>query len=200
VVEEHSDFDTSVQRLLETVSGSGASTGVGSDDIAGITGALTRLLVARFPELRDPDDASSEAVARFVEAAQAQRIDARANPAAYLTRIAVNAAIDRLRRDGREELVAEPSALEPATDEEAIVRLLDSQATRQLISEGVDVANQAGDHTVVLIITHWIDMAQRLSRAPTSREIEDRTGVSHSAVLAALARFRGYLPGSTADP
>lgn len=200
MAEEHPDFDASVQRLLETVSGTGSAGGAGSDDVAAIALALTRLLVARFPRLRDPEDVASEAVARFIEAAQAQRVDVRGRPAAYLTRIAINMAIDRLRRDGREELVPEVSSVEPAADEEAIVRLLDSEATCRLVSEGIDAANRAGDHTVVLIVTHWIDLAHELSRAPTSREVEDRTGVSHSAVLAALARFRGYIPASAANP
>jgi DNA-directed RNA polymerase specialized sigma24 family protein len=196
---EHSDFDLAVSRLLETLAGAGSAAGAASRDVIEITGALTRFIAARFPRSRDADDIASEAVARFVEAAKSGRVSAQGRPAAYLTRIAQNAAIDRLRQEGRVEAFAEVPTGEVA-DEEAIVRLLDSDATCQRVSEGIDAANRAGDHTVVLVITHWIDTAQTLSRAPTSREVGHRADVSHATVSEAMRRFRRYLPDAGPNP
>jgi hypothetical protein len=205
VSDEHPDFDASVEELLVVlVDGEGRGE-LGSGDVAAITLGLSRFLAARFPGLRDPDDAASEALTRFVEAAHEGRVDRALRPAAYLTRIARNAAIDRLRHEAFVDVVAEPVAAGTATaspmaDEDAIVRLLDSDATCELVSEGIGAANRAGDHTVVRIVTWWVDMAQSLSRAPTSREVGIRAGVSHTTVREALTRFRGYLPERAADP
>jgi DNA-directed RNA polymerase specialized sigma24 family protein len=198
-VSEHQDFDASVgEMLVVLVDAKGGA--ISSNDVAAATLGLSRFLVARFPGLQDPDDTASEALARFVEAAQQGRIDPALQPAAYLTRIARNAAIDRLRHEAHIVATPQPTAASPIADDDSIVRLLDSDATCQLVSEGIRAANQAGDHTVVRIITQWIDMAQSLSRAPTSREVGDQAGVSHTTVRAALTRFRSYLPKHAAHP
>jgi DNA-directed RNA polymerase specialized sigma24 family protein len=197
---EHPDFDASVQRLLDSATGADSETSADSRDVLVVTSSLARLLVARHRDLRDPDDTASEAVARFVEAAHAGRLETQARPAAYLTRIALNAAVDRLRQEGRVDVVAEVESDEAASDEEAIVRLLDSEATCQRVSDGISEANQAEDHVVVLVVTHWIDLAQSLSRAPTTREVAALAGLSHFTVAAALRRFRGYLPDGDANP
>jgi DNA-directed RNA polymerase specialized sigma24 family protein len=194
--EQYPDFDSAVAQLLETVTA--GERGSQSSDVGTITTALSRFLHARFPRLDDPEDVAAESVARFIEAAGAGSVDPGRRPAAYITRIAQHAAIDRLRRTGRLQPLDDASETGDS-DDEAIVRLLDRDATGRLVSDAIGAANDAGDHVVVQIITYWLDLA-RCDQAPSSRVVARRAGVSHWTVNQALQRFRNYLPESGPNP
>jgi hypothetical protein len=190
------EFDVAVQRLLRTIDGGEAAS---TADLDRIQRVLANFLAARFPDLGDPDDVASEAVARFTQAAQQGLVDARRRPAAYLIRIARNASLDRLRQEGRVDVVPEPPDLEGGLDDQAIVQLLNRDASCHLVSDAISAANLAGDHMVVVIVTIWLDLAESLSQAPTTREVGERAGVSHTTVVDALKRFRGCFPEQASD-
>ena len=138
----------------------------------------------------DPEDAVAEALARLVHAARDGSLDFDRPLGPYLLVVARRVAIDQWRRHGRREELVE-AVPDKATDDE-IARLLDAEATtvrvrqalRQVIPE---------DLTTSLVIRTWLDLAAQHGSAPSSREVADRAGVSHTTVLRALDRFREYL-------
>lgn len=122
-------------------------------------------------------------------------LDEIANPPAFLMRLARNRAIDRLRRSSREdvELSPELASAVPGHDD-AIAALLDATATAASVQDAMRAADAAEDHSTLEIVRLWLDMADELDTSPTSREVADRAGVSHTSVNSALKRFRTYFP------
>jgi DNA-directed RNA polymerase specialized sigma24 family protein len=117
------------------------------------------------------------------------------NPAAYLTQLARNRAVDEFRRSRRRDLpLSTELAAELPSDDDAIAALLDASATADAIRRGMRAAVEAQDHLALRVVSTWLDAADELGTAPPSREVARRAGVSHTSVNQALKRFRSYFP------
>ena len=153
---------------------------------------LHRRVAVLFPDL-DPDDIVQSTVAQLLKRRDRIAATEIENSWGYLLGATRNAALDAIRamkkrRDTQLALVAEPM---PAP-EDAIAALIDRHATHQRVEAALDAAIQANED-IVPIITVWLDMAEELGKAPSTREVAKRTGVSHTTVAQALRHFRGRL-------
>jgi DNA-directed RNA polymerase specialized sigma24 family protein len=185
-------FSVAVVRLLEALQSEGPEAG-NPDDLTVVLDGLSRFLRVRFPTLSNADvaDIADESLLRLLEASRAGRLDPARSPAPYLTRIAHNLAVSRLRQPLGLEL--EENLAEP--DDDDLARLLDARATDERLKAALQRAAEAGDHMVIRVARVWLDLAQVGRAAPPSRDVAERLGVSHTTVNEALARLRGYLPG-----
>jgi DNA-directed RNA polymerase specialized sigma24 family protein len=70
---------------------------------------------------------------------------------------------------------------------------IERDATHAAVVAALRAHVQANDERTVTIITKWLDAADELGRAPSTREVAELTGVSHTTVAQALHRFREAL-------
>jgi len=143
------------------------------------------------------EDLVDEAVVRFLEKCADGEIRREGNPAAYLLQITRNAAIDHVRKQGKE---ATGQALPDVTGgDDAIAASVDATAGRQAVEAGLRAAWEAGDDTVVQVVLAWLTAAAaEPGTAPSSRKVAQATGLSHTGVSDAMARFKRYLPSDAA--
>ena len=139
----------------------------------------------------DAQDAAQEIIVKIVEH-RSTAAEVR-NPAAYLTRLARNRAIDELRRRRRHDVQFADEFVGEAEDDRTAA-LLDASATAANVERALNVAHAAGDTIGIRIVSTWLDLAQRYGDEPSSREVAQQAGVSHTSVNQALKRFRSYLP------
>jgi RNA polymerase sigma factor (sigma-70 family) len=187
-----SGFDQAAKRVFIALR-DGDSAAIGSQDLQTIVGTL-RLLMRRYG-LSEGDAADgAQEVALSVIALGRNSTEIR-NPAAYLTRLAQNRAVDELRRS-RHRDVALPTerAAQLPSDDDAIAALLEANATADAIRRAMRAAVEAQDHLALRVVSTWLDAAEELGKSPPSREVARRAGVSHTSVNQALKRFRSYFP------
>jgi DNA-directed RNA polymerase specialized sigma24 family protein len=143
----------------------------------------------------DAADASQEAVIALLERTLDPSGDPVRNPAAFLTWLTRNRAIDRLRAQTRQSLEPpETLTARMGSDDEAIARLFDRAASTERVEAALRVALEQGDALAVRVVTTWLDAAEASGQPPTSREVAAGAGVSHTSVNQALRRFRSYFP------
>jgi DNA-directed RNA polymerase specialized sigma24 family protein len=159
-------------------------------DLVIVQRGLLRLLGARFPKLPDAEgeELADEAIARLIEQTRTGAVSAVKNPAAYLSTVARNLALDRMKKVEPLELVEDL----PDSDD-AIAALLDRDATAATVQMAMQAAIAAGDHLAVRVVAAWLDLAAERGE-PTSREVAKRARTSHTTVNEAIRRFRGYFP------
>lgn len=189
---EPGSFHECTERILKLLEG-GDQGADDAGDLATVLDGLSRFLAGRFQSLSSADiaDIASESLVRLLEASQAGRLDQERSPAPYLTRIAHNLAVSRLRR-GRDVELQQSHA--PLADDD-LARLLDAQATHERLQLALARAARAGDHVMLRVVKAWLSLAEAKGAAPPSREVAERLGVSHTTVNEALARLREeYLP------
>jgi precorrin-6B methylase 2 len=129
-------------------------------------------------------------VARLLE--RSERV-ARAdieNPWGYLVGATRYAALDAIRAQKRRREVGIDAAPEQSAPEDPVAALIDRSATREAVVEALRRHIDAGDAIVVTVVTVWLDMADATGRAPSTREVATRAGVSHTRVALALREFR----------
>jgi DNA-directed RNA polymerase specialized sigma24 family protein len=158
-------------------------------DLATILAVLQRATLAAFPSLGRDETAeiTDAAVVQFVAALTNGRVDMMRSPAAYLTRMARNLAIDRLRA-----VVPAPLDEQDVVADDPIPELIDAQAYREALRAAMRRARDAGDHTVTRVILVWRLLHEELGRAPSGREVAVRARLSHTAVQNTLRRARQY--------
>jgi DNA-directed RNA polymerase specialized sigma24 family protein len=178
-------------------------------------GELARRMLADAAAGREPDPEVVAAVSRHVRAYVARafpeldaddivqvtlmRMLGRGGPAVpkhalgYVIAIARNVAIDELRAHGRRSRMMSDIAGREAGGEDLVATQLDRETTRQAVVEGLRASIAAGDATTVRVITTWLDAAEELGDAPSTREVAERAGVSHTTVGKSLRRFRALL-------
>ena len=137
-------------------------------------------------------EVASDSISRYWDAAKRGLVDLDANPAAYLSTIARNAALDLLAGSPRAD--DEPLDDEGAEDIDLERILNREQALSRLDGiRRVAIANR--DHVAVQVITTWLDLAEETQRSPTSRAVAARAGMSHTSVNRALDRLRNATGG-----
>lgn len=152
----------------------------------------------------DAADAAQDAILSLLETAtrsEGTRADIQ-NPAAYLTWLARNRAIDRLRAASHQTAapLEDRPSVPPGDDDDAIAALLDRSATASSVAIAMRAALDAGDELAVRVVTAWLNVAEELGEAPPSRRVAIRADVSHTTVNQALRRFASYFPTERAQP
>lgn len=163
-------------------------------------GALTdttrdlRAYVGRvFPDL-DAEEIVQSTVVRLLDRRDRLAETQIDNAWAYLITAARNAALDALRARRRERaLQIETARKELVAEEDAVAGLLDRAATHEMVLAAMSAGVQAGDAVTIPIITVWLDLADKLARAPSTREVAAQAGVSHTTVATALRRFKALI-------
>jgi RNA polymerase sigma-70 factor (ECF subfamily) len=149
-----------------------------------------RLYGVRYGYLRNPEDALEVVQDAFVKLfQQSQRIDARAEVGAWLTRVAINAAIDRYRqkkRRGQHETGVESEDLEqvPTRRERGPIDNLHTEDTRRALERGLQALNER--QRAVVTLRHFSD----LSLDEIASTLGVRLGTVKSSLNRALARMK----------
>lgn len=149
-----------------------------------------RLYGIAYGYLRNSEDALEVVQDAFVKLfQQAERIDARAEVGAWLTRVAINAAIDRYRqkkRRGTREVGVETEDLQhiPARHERSALDNLHTEESRRAIERGLLVLNER--QRAVVTLRHFSD----LSLDEIASTLGVRLGTVKSSLNRALARMK----------
>lgn len=129
------------------------------------------------------------------------------NPKAYFFWLARNRTIDALRRQRRVESLSAWTDADgrslgenlPARDD-ALAKMFEQQATASSIVEAKRLAAKAHDHLAIRVVDAWLRMAEATGEPPSSRDLEPVLRASHTSVLKAIRRFRGYLEQTWSSP
>lgn len=165
----------------------------GKETVNTVVAELERFVRNRYRSLREEDahDVVYGALLSFFKAAKAGKVDCdRAAP--YLMQITINEAIDYVTSNARYES-------DVPIDQVDAVALLSDQMLLEKISDEQDVwetlAEMQGDshHTCVKVLGHWLDLCNLKGHAPSSREVAEIVGVSHTTVINCLNEMRNYL-------
>lgn len=188
-----SAFEDAVSRLMDAVEDSTRSASL-VPDLQLIRDRLARQLRSRFVAASDVDDIVDETLFLFVRACKKGKILRDRSPAGYLNAITKHQMISRLRERH------DPPAIPPDyADDDPLELVLDATAAVTTLHGAFSIARSRDDVIALRVTAAWLDLAARLGRSPTSREVGRESELSHTTVLAALARLRGYLPGGTTD-
>ena len=149
-----------------------------------------RLYGIAYGYLRNSEDALEVVQDAFVKLfQQSQRIDTRAEVGAWLTRVAINAAIDRYRqkkRRGTREVTVEQEDLQhvPARHERGALDNLHTEDSRRALEVGLLVLNER--QRAVVTLRHFSD----LSLDEIASTLGVRLGTVKSSLNRALARMK----------
>jgi RNA polymerase sigma factor (sigma-70 family) len=150
---------------------------------------LRRYVQNVFREL-DPDDIVQTTLIRLLARPDGLARTEIDNEWAYLVGATRNTALDALRARQRRQEVALDAAPERPEPDDPIAAMLDRDASRTTVVDAMRQLLAEGDDQTVRIITTWLDMADELGVAPSTRDAAKRIGVSHTSVATALKRFR----------
>ncbi len=165
---------------------------------AGDEGALSSLMVRHerrlygitYGYLRNSEDAIEVVQDVFVKLfQQSSRIDARAEVGAWLTRVAINGAIDRYRqkkRRGSREVTVENEDLQhvPSRHEAGPIDHLHTEDTRRALEHGLLALNER--QRAVVTLRHFSE----LSLEEIASTLGVRLGTVKSSLNRALARMK----------
>lgn len=149
-----------------------------------------RLYGIAYGYLRNSEDALEVVQDAFVKLfQQKERIDARAEAGAWLTRVAINAAIDRYRqkkRRGLHEVGVETEDLQhlPARKQADALQNLHTEDSRRAIERGLQALNER--QRAVVTLRHFSD----LSLEEIASTLGVRLGTVKSSLNRALARMK----------
>lgn len=161
---------------------------------------IQRLAISN-PDVRA--DAASNVVYRMLQRSSTDRnastlASSIKFPRSYLAAIVRNE-VNSIYRSKHRELSepVDPSQLPEvqtsALDDDAIIRLIDVDATGTIIEQALRTARKRKDDTAFKVATSFLDIASREGRSPSNREIGRELSLSHVGVAKALQRFRDYL-------
>jgi RNA polymerase sigma factor (sigma-70 family) len=160
---------------------------------------LRRHVARLFPEI-DADDVVQSTMIRLLRRSEGLETEVE-NAWGYLLGATRNSAIDAIRaHKRRREVHVEALADDAPSADDAIAALIDRHATHARVLAAMRAAIDAGDEITIPIITKWLDIADELGKAPSTREVASRAGVSHTTVAQALKRFRALLEPDVAEP
>jgi DNA-directed RNA polymerase specialized sigma24 family protein len=170
---------------------------VSADALTIVVNGVEAYLGRRFPGFSssDKNEVASEAITRFLELCRRKEVHSD-RAAGLLTVLARNVAVDSIRRARRE--TPSGTAIEVVDDSTArddeISALLDRRADAAAIYEAIAQLLALDDLETVRVLRTWLDLADELGRAPSTREVGEAAGVSHSTVSRALRRFHEFVP------
>ena len=189
-------FDSAVGRLYDEIAGVASASGTDLNAVTAHLQAFFRRQFGGTPYLH-AEDAAQTTVVRFTVAVQAGGVRRETAPQ-YLIEIARNLGKDLARKDfrGRELPTdwADLAASGPPVDDDEIARLLDTRADSERVRAALRRSVVDGRHDLVRIVRAWLNLASKLGRSPSSREVGAQVDLSHTTVQTALAAFRGYFP------
>jgi RNA polymerase sigma-70 factor (ECF subfamily) len=167
----------------------------GDEDALGVLMARheRRLYGISYGYLRNAEDALEIVQDAFVKLyQQASRIDSRAEIGAWLTRVAINAAIDRYRQKRRRsnrEVVVETEDLQhvPARREAGALDNLHTEDSRRALEAGLQALNER--QRAVVTLRHFSD----LSLDEIASTLGVRLGTVKSSLNRALLRMRSAM-------
>jgi RNA polymerase sigma-70 factor (ECF subfamily) len=167
----------------------------GDEDALGLLMARheRRLYGISYGYLRNAEDALEVVQDAFVKLyQQSSRIDSRAEIGAWLTRVAINAAIDRYRQKRRRsnrEVVVETEDLQhvPARREASALDNLHTEDSRRALETGLQALNER--QRAVVTLRHFSD----LSLDEIASTLGVRLGTVKSSLNRALLRMRSAM-------
>jgi DNA-directed RNA polymerase specialized sigma24 family protein len=165
-----------------------------TSELQSVLGVLGLWLARRGLSVQDREDVCSEALGRLVRAVRANDLDPARPPGAWLRVVADHLALDVLRRESiRTGAAFDEGAHAPRGEDDRLAALLDREASRQAVDEVLQRAAAEDRTTLVNVITTWRGLAQMNDEAPSTHQVADRLGVSHTTVGRALADMREML-------
>jgi DNA-directed RNA polymerase specialized sigma24 family protein len=187
---EHSGNSSSFKDAARRLSAAFAADGDSpyEEDREQVRSALLMVLFIRFSSLGAAEicEVADETVKRLLEESrrQGRSLD---NASAWLRRVAINLALDHLKRVREEPLEDEN------VEDELSTRLLERLESDDQVKRGLAIAIEKRDEVVVQVVTAYLDLADEEPGFPSSRAVADRCGRSHTTVQETLKRFRGYI-------
>jgi RNA polymerase sigma factor (sigma-70 family) len=184
------DYSAAARRLVEALR---SSEEIDGEDLGFVEVTLNQMLATRYPALgaADRSDVVAEVILRLISLAREGRIDPDREPGAYLSRMAANRSVDLLRRP--QSLSLEETVATSSQADDEIAALLDSDATKSAIVATIRSLRDDGEHEVARVAARYFVEAQRIGKAPTTREAGAALGISHDKVARALRTFRERL-------
>lgn len=186
-------FGSAIEELVNSL---GRHEEIGPDALATALSGLEAYLSARFRlSAGDRSEVASEAMTRFLERCRAGGVRA-PDAAGLLTVMARNIAVDWIRRTTRETPTGEVAEVidQRAVRDDEISAMLDRRADRVAIRDAIAELLALDDLATVRVVRVWLDLADEMGRAPSTREVGAAAGVSHTTVSRALRRFHEFVP------
>lgn len=141
-------------------------------------------------------DVAQEALKRFLTAVNAGKVDPGRSPAGYLLVTAVNVKRSMARKPPLP--IPDLEAVEAGTaDVDRVAELLDRLASGETVRHALRLAATQRDYSTIAVVRAWLDLAYKLSAAPSSRQVANELAVSKTSVANALTKFRTYLLGQS---
>jgi DNA-directed RNA polymerase specialized sigma24 family protein len=155
--------------------------------------SMVRLWLSRRGLTADElDDVATEAVLRLLRTEKKGRLDPTRSAGGWLRVVADHLTIDKKRRRQRAGPPGVPfdeAVHGGAGDDDRLASLLDETAAASDVRSALRAAADAGETTVVRVVTAWLGLAEANGEPPTSRELADRIGISHATVQRSLRTF-----------
>lgn len=191
-------FDVAAARLVSAFRSHGNDRPE-SDDYRIVLMTLTRFAQGFGLDRAEAEDVATEAVAETFERSADSTKDPVRQPAGYLFWLTRNRVFDRHRRTRLQDEAERSSAVRYySRADDSLTAWLDQDARTEDLEDALRAAAAAGDMLVVRVVTAWLDLAERLGEAPTSRQVGPNAGVSHTTVNQALRRLPSYFPDGDA--
>jgi DNA-directed RNA polymerase specialized sigma24 family protein len=150
---------------------------------------LVQIWLGRRPlDPRDREEIAADAVLRLTTTARSGRLDPTRPAGAWLRVVADHLALDLLRR-------RKPPTLEfderygGGQDDDRVAAMLDQTVAADDVSRAMRGAVDDGQYELVRVIATWLDLAHADGKAPSTRQVAERLGVSHTTVRRALDTF-----------
>lgn len=173
---------------------------IAPEDYQLVLATLSRFALGFGLSRSDAEELAAEALAEVFVRSTDESKDPIRQPVGYLFWTTRNRVFDRHRRArarDETELRSDESGgglgvRYYSQEDDALVRLLDSDASADQLDDALRAAAAADDMLVVRVVAAWLELAEELDKAPTSREVGPKVGVSHTSVNQALRRLRTY--------
>lgn len=141
------------------------------------------------------EDVVAESVLRLLHAEEKGRLDPNRSAGAWLRVVADRLTIDAKRRRGRGGVQVQfDEAIHGGVgSDDRLAAMLEESAGASDVRDALRMAGDAGQATVVRVVTAWLGLAEANGEAPTTREVAERLGMSHMTVQRSLRTFGGRL-------
>jgi DNA-directed RNA polymerase specialized sigma24 family protein len=171
-------------------------------DLQLVLRALTAVARGYRLDAADAEDVAQEVIARTLTRTTTGHVTI-TSPVSYLMTAARRAALDTLQRGSRERLtdpLEEPFGDRYSPADHSLASRFESDATADAIESAMRVARAVEDHVAIRAVSVWLELAEQIDGAPTSRQVAENAQMSHTSVNQALRRFRTYFPQRGPEP